>query len=76
MAKAILRLSKKSYNIQVIPNQSSIHFGMIATGNHWYYRFAARSTTGVGIPWLEGKSIENHSKNFGDCHASVRTGSQ
>ena len=44
-------------------NQSAMHYGMIATGNHWYYKFAARSTTSVvtegnacgAIPKIEAK---------------------
>jgi hypothetical protein len=30
----------------------------------------------VAIPWLEGKSIEMLPKKLGDCHTSLRAGSQ
>ena len=33
----------------VIASQSSSNYGMIATGNHDRFGFAARSTTGVAI---------------------------
>jgi hypothetical protein len=35
----------------VIANQSALNQGMIATGNHLDFRFAARSTTDVAIPY-------------------------
>ena len=41
------RLKNKKQN--VIANQYAEHYGMIATGNHKRFGFAARSTTGVEI---------------------------
>ena len=29
-----------------LPHQSALNYGMTATGSHYYFRFAARSTTG------------------------------
>ena len=50
---------QKSPEIKMsLPHQSALNYGMIATGNHDRFGFAARSTTSVAISELEVKSID------------------
>ena len=38
--------------------------------------FRASAHTGVGIPLIDVKTVEKLPKKLGDCHTSLRAGSQ
>ena len=58
------KLSKLLRYRKIVPRFQAIHYGMIATGNHEDYRFAARSTTPLRTPPGRCASVERSEIDF------------